>query len=143
MGADHELSSDVLQWWVHLQVIILQLFKVLWALTAGAWDPSHCKTYEAMRDSGWLKRSSHGLLIEAHDWVLRVTCCPCLVRPRAWNQWAMHFVLGHTILLSFRMNRAKVTGFELDVGMRTTHLFMYPESAVNLRPNVQLVHVPF
>ncbi|KAI1233269.1 hypothetical protein IHE44_0004436 [Lamprotornis superbus] len=137
MGADHELSSDVLQWWlgsstgVHLQAIILQFFNVLWAPTA--------KTCEVVGNSGWLKRSSHGLLIDAHDWVLRVTCCPCLVGPRAWDQQTMYFVLGHTILLSFKMNRAKVTGFELDVGMRTTHHFMYPESAVKLRPNVHLV----
>ncbi|KAM3841297.1 CMP-N-acetylneuraminate-beta-galactosamide-alpha-2,3-sialyltransferase 2-like isoform 1-T1 [Vipera latastei] len=42
-----------------------------------------------------------------------------------------------------RMNTAQVTGFEEDVGTRTTHHFMYPESAVNLRPNVHLVLVPF
>ncbi|XP_013816987.1 CMP-N-acetylneuraminate-beta-galactosamide-alpha-2,3-sialyltransferase 2-like [Apteryx mantelli] len=42
-----------------------------------------------------------------------------------------------------RMNRAKIAGFEVDVGMRTTHHFMYPESAVNLWPGVHLVLVPF
>ncbi|NXX95914.1 SIA4B sialyltransferase, partial [Centropus bengalensis] len=42
-----------------------------------------------------------------------------------------------------RMNRAKIAGFELDVGMRTTHHFMYPESAVDLRPGVHLVLIPF
>ncbi|NXI52133.1 SIA4B sialyltransferase, partial [Chloroceryle aenea] len=42
-----------------------------------------------------------------------------------------------------RMNRAKIAGFELDVGMRTTHHFMYPESAVNLGPGVHLVLIPF
>ncbi|XP_070601068.1 CMP-N-acetylneuraminate-beta-galactosamide-alpha-2,3-sialyltransferase 2-like isoform X1 [Erythrolamprus reginae] len=42
-----------------------------------------------------------------------------------------------------RMNTARVTGFEEDVGTRTTHHFMYPESAMNLRPNVHLVLVPF
>uniref|UniRef100_A0A8B9GJ43 Uncharacterized protein n=1 Tax=Amazona collaria TaxID=241587 RepID=A0A8B9GJ43_9PSIT len=42
-----------------------------------------------------------------------------------------------------RMNRAKIAGFELDVGMRTTHHFMYPESAVDLQPGVHLVLVPF
>lgn len=53
------------------------------------------------------------------------------------------FTLGCAFLLSPRMNRAKVAGFELDVGMRTTHHFMYPESAVNLGPGVHLVLVPF
>ncbi|XP_013929972.1 PREDICTED: CMP-N-acetylneuraminate-beta-galactosamide-alpha-2,3-sialyltransferase 2-like [Thamnophis sirtalis] len=42
-----------------------------------------------------------------------------------------------------RMNTAQVTGFEEDVGTRTTHHFMYPESAMNLRPNVHLVLIPF
>uniref|UniRef100_A0A8C7EAC6 CMP-N-acetylneuraminate-beta-galactosamide-alpha-2,3-sialyltransferase 2 n=1 Tax=Nothoprocta perdicaria TaxID=30464 RepID=A0A8C7EAC6_NOTPE len=42
-----------------------------------------------------------------------------------------------------RMNRAKITGFEVDVGMRTTHHFMYPESAVDLWPGVHLILVPF
>ncbi|NWY20673.1 SIA4B sialyltransferase, partial [Aphelocoma coerulescens] len=97
---------------VHLQAIIQQLFTVLWTLTADVWDPSHCRTCVVVGNSGQLKGSSHGLLIETHDWMLR-------------------------------MNRAKITGFELDVGMRTTHHLMYPESAVNLRPNVHLVLVPF
>ncbi|ETE61954.1 CMP-N-acetylneuraminate-beta-galactosamide-alpha-2,3-sialyltransferase 2, partial [Ophiophagus hannah] len=42
-----------------------------------------------------------------------------------------------------RMNTAQVTGFEEDVGTRTTHHFMYPESAMDLHPNVHLVLVPF
>lgn len=41
------------------------------------------------------------------------------------------------------MNRAKTAGFEVDVGARTTHHFMYPESAMNLWPGVHLVLVPF
>lgn len=53
------------------------------------------------------------------------------------------FISGRAFPLSPRMNRAKIAGFELDVGMRTTHHFMYPESAVNLGPGVHLVLVPF
>ncbi|NXB12727.1 SIA4B sialyltransferase, partial [Cnemophilus loriae] len=120
-GADHELSLDVVQWWltpqgpltgVQLQAIIQQLFNVLQASTADVWDPPRCRTCAVVGNSGRLKGSSHGLLIDAHDWVLR-------------------------------MNRAKITGFELDVGMRTTHHFTYQENAVNLRPDVHLVLVPF
>uniref|UniRef100_A0A8C3DY22 Uncharacterized protein n=1 Tax=Corvus moneduloides TaxID=1196302 RepID=A0A8C3DY22_CORMO len=88
------------------------LFTVLWTLTADVWDPSHCRTCVVVGNSGQLKGSSHRLLIEIHDWMLR-------------------------------MNRAKITGFELDVGMRTTYHLMYPESAVTLRPNVHLVLIPF
>ncbi|XP_064321195.1 CMP-N-acetylneuraminate-beta-galactosamide-alpha-2,3-sialyltransferase 2 isoform X2 [Phalacrocorax carbo] len=120
-GTAHELSSDVVRWWlslqrplsgIQLQAIIQQLFTVLPAQTSGMWDPSRCRTCAVVGNSGRLKGSGHGLQIDAHDWVLR-------------------------------MNRAKITGFELDVGMRTTHHFMYPESAVNLRPGVHLVLVPF
>ncbi|PKU44153.1 cmp-n-acetylneuraminate-beta-galactosamide-alpha- -sialyltransferase 2-like [Limosa lapponica baueri] len=121
MGAAHELSSDVVQWWltlqghpngVQLQDIIQQLFSVLPALTGSVWNSSHCRTCAVVGNSGRLKGSGHGLRIDAHDWVLR-------------------------------MNRAKITGFELDVGTRTTHHFMYPESAVDLGPGVHLVLVPF
>ncbi|XP_042321573.1 uncharacterized protein C20orf173 homolog [Sceloporus undulatus] len=46
-----------------------------------------------------------------------------------------HFVL--------RINTAPTAGFEEDVGTRTTHHFMYPESAMNLHSGVHLVLVPF
>ncbi|KAF7238910.1 CMP-N-acetylneuraminate-beta-galactosamide-alpha-2,3-sialyltransferase 2 [Varanus komodoensis] len=42
-----------------------------------------------------------------------------------------------------RMNTAQTVGFEDDVGTRTTHHFMYPESAVDLHPGIHLVLVPF
>ncbi|XP_064410295.1 CMP-N-acetylneuraminate-beta-galactosamide-alpha-2,3-sialyltransferase 1-like [Latimeria chalumnae] len=42
-----------------------------------------------------------------------------------------------------RMNRAPTTGFESDVGSKTTHHFMYPESAKNLPANISLVLIPF
>ncbi|CAM5092491.1 unnamed protein product [Natator depressus] len=42
-----------------------------------------------------------------------------------------------------RMNQAPTVGFEADVGGRTTHHFMYPESAKNLPANVSFVLVPF
>jgi hypothetical protein len=41
------------------------------------------------------------------------------------------------------MNQAPTVGFEKDVGSRTTHHFMYPESAKNLPANVSFVLVPF
>ncbi|NXK46217.1 SIA4B sialyltransferase, partial [Chauna torquata] len=120
-GTAHELSLDVVQWWLTLQgspssaqlpAIIQQLFAVLPAPKGSAWDPSQCRSCAVVGNSGRLKGSRHGPRIDAHDWVLR-------------------------------MNRAKTVGFEVDVGMRTTHHFMYPESAVNLWPGVHLVLVPF
>nr|XP_020757145.1 CMP-N-acetylneuraminate-beta-galactosamide-alpha-2,3-sialyltransferase 2 isoform X2 [Odocoileus virginianus texanus] len=48
---------------------------------------------------------------------------------------------GHNFIM--RMNQAPTVGFEQDVGSRTTHHFMYPESARNLPANVSFVLVPF
>ncbi|KAG7495081.1 CMP-N-acetylneuraminate-beta-galactosamide-alpha-2,3-sialyltransferase 2-like [Solea senegalensis] len=42
-----------------------------------------------------------------------------------------------------RMNKAVTRGFETDVGNRTTHHFLYPESAVDVARGVSLVLLPF
>ncbi|OXB74064.1 UNVERIFIED_CONTAM: hypothetical protein H355_003127 [Colinus virginianus] len=52
-----------------------------------------------------------------------------------------HEIDGHDFIM--RMNQAPTVGFEADVGSRTTHHFMYPESAKNLPANVSFVLVPF
>lgn len=41
------------------------------------------------------------------------------------------------------MNHAQTTGFEKDVGTRTTHHVMYPESAQDLDNGTSLVLIPF
>lgn len=41
------------------------------------------------------------------------------------------------------MNKAVTRGFEKDVGNRTTHHFLYPESAVDVDRGVSLVLLPF
>ncbi|XP_072308429.1 CMP-N-acetylneuraminate-beta-galactosamide-alpha-2,3-sialyltransferase 1-like [Eucyclogobius newberryi] len=43
----------------------------------------------------------------------------------------------------FRINEAKTEGFEEDVGSRTTHRVMYPESASHLDKNTHMVLFPF
>ncbi|XP_078688468.1 CMP-N-acetylneuraminate-beta-galactosamide-alpha-2,3-sialyltransferase 2-like [Branchiostoma floridae x Branchiostoma belcheri] len=45
--------------------------------------------------------------------------------------------------LIFRINEAPTKGWEKDVGHRTTHHFMYPESAVSLPDDVSFVLVNF
>ncbi|XP_078274679.1 LOW QUALITY PROTEIN: polyribonucleotide 5'-hydroxyl-kinase Clp1 [Rhinoraja longicauda] len=45
--------------------------------------------------------------------------------------------------LVFRMNKAVTEGYEADVGRKTTHHLMYPESARSLEPGVRPVLVPF
>ncbi|XP_058848907.1 CMP-N-acetylneuraminate-beta-galactosamide-alpha-2,3-sialyltransferase 2 isoform X2 [Acipenser ruthenus] len=48
---------------------------------------------------------------------------------------------GHQFIM--RMNLAPTLGYEEDAGSRTSHHFMYPESAKNLPANVSFVLVPF
>ncbi|XP_041096115.1 CMP-N-acetylneuraminate-beta-galactosamide-alpha-2,3-sialyltransferase 2-like [Polyodon spathula] len=48
---------------------------------------------------------------------------------------------SHNVVM--RMNKATTSGFESDVGRKTTHHFMYPESAIDLPADVHLVLVPF
>ncbi|XP_066481085.1 CMP-N-acetylneuraminate-beta-galactosamide-alpha-2,3-sialyltransferase 1 [Tiliqua scincoides] len=43
----------------------------------------------------------------------------------------------------FRMNKAPTVGFESDVGSKTTHHFVYPESYRELAENVSMVVIPF
>lgn len=43
----------------------------------------------------------------------------------------------------FRMNKAPTVGFELDVGSKTTHHFIYPESYRELGEKVSMILIPF
>jgi hypothetical protein len=42
-----------------------------------------------------------------------------------------------------RINKAPVKGYEKDVGNRTTHQIIYPESATGYRPGASLLFLPF
>lgn len=117
-----EIPVNVQRWWLKLQGSNKdgQFQEALDKLFAeipseeldGPRDETQCRTCAVVGNSGNLKGSKHGEMIDSH-----------------------HFVL--------RMNRAKIAGFEEDVGSRTTHHFMYPESAVNLEPGVHLVLISF
>ncbi|KAJ0050286.1 hypothetical protein NL108_014897, partial [Boleophthalmus pectinirostris] len=96
-----------------LQEVISELFKVIAPPPEPQKPrPSLCRTCAVVGNSGNLRNSGYGRLIDSHQSVLR-------------------------------MNRAVTWGFERDVGNRTTHHFLYPESAVDLPPRVHLVLVPF
>lgn len=82
----------------------------------------------------------HSCALFAAGWVM---WCPCLVRLAAWSWHSTRLHFSCASPLCPRMNRAQVAGFELDVGRRTTHRFVYPESAVDVGPGVRLVLVPF
>lgn len=53
------------------------------------------------------------------------------------------FSLAYFLFLGCRMNRAPTIGYESDVGSKTTHHFVYPESYKELAENVSMIVIPF
>uniref|UniRef100_A0A8C6TAD2 CMP-N-acetylneuraminate-beta-galactosamide-alpha-2,3-sialyltransferase 1 n=1 Tax=Neogobius melanostomus TaxID=47308 RepID=A0A8C6TAD2_9GOBI len=71
-------------------------------------------------------------------------CRTCAVVGNSINLNKSHYgklIDYHTFV--FRINAGKTKGFEEDVGNRTTHRVMYPESATNLDNSTHLVLIPF
>lgn len=119
---NHSLDPQALDWWLSLQrsgngrslqEVMSELFSVI-APPPAPHKPrsSLCRTCAVVGNSGNLRGSAHGPLIDSHHDVIR-------------------------------MNRAVMTGFEADVGNRSTHHVLYPESAVDLRPGEHLLLLPF
>ncbi|CAL8238564.1 unnamed protein product [Lota lota] len=116
------LSKDTFNWWQRLQPShkagkFSQVMEELFALFPGESlfqdaGPGRCRSCAVVGNSGNLKGSYYGRIIDSNDLVIR-------------------------------MNQAPTQGFEDDVGARTTHHLMYPESAINLGPNTSLVLIPF
>ncbi|NXS97562.1 SIA4B sialyltransferase, partial [Jacana jacana] len=121
MGAAHELPPDVVRWWLTLQGSpnAVQLQDILQQLFS---------VLPATTSSVWGSPPCR-------------TCAVVGNSGRLKGSGHGRQIDAHDCVL--RMNRAKIAGFELDVGLRTTHHFMYPESAVDLGPGVHLVLIPF
>ncbi|XP_034456381.1 CMP-N-acetylneuraminate-beta-galactosamide-alpha-2,3-sialyltransferase 1-like [Hippoglossus hippoglossus] len=116
------LSDETFKWWQWLQIekqpakyseVVEELFQVIpdEVLYMDA-SPERCRTCAVVGNSGNLKGSQYGSLIDSSKFI-------------------------------FRMNQAPTSGFEEDVGTRTTHHVMYPESAIDLDNNTRLVLIPF
>ncbi|KAF7654823.1 hypothetical protein LDENG_00063920, partial [Lucifuga dentata] len=75
-------------------------------------SPERCRRCAVVGNSGNLKGSHYGDLIDSSELIIR-------------------------------MNQAPTAGFEEDVGTRTTHHIMYPESAIDLDNATSLVLIPF
>ncbi|XP_064836234.1 CMP-N-acetylneuraminate-beta-galactosamide-alpha-2,3-sialyltransferase 1-like [Oncorhynchus masou masou] len=117
------LTNDTYRWWQHLQdhkdpadfsEVVEKLFQVIpdndnLYKDAG---PERCRTCAVVGNSGNLKGSRYGPLIDSSDVIIR-------------------------------MNMAPTSGFEEDVGSRTTHHVMYPESAIDLDNTTILLLIPF
>uniref|UniRef100_G3NJS0 CMP-N-acetylneuraminate-beta-galactosamide-alpha-2,3-sialyltransferase 2 n=1 Tax=Gasterosteus aculeatus aculeatus TaxID=481459 RepID=G3NJS0_GASAC len=120
-ASDH-FDSKALSWWLSLQrsgndqslkEVMSEMFKVISPPTVDFRPlPSTCRSCAVVGNSGNLRRSGNGNLIDSHNSVIR-------------------------------MNKAVTRGFEEDVGNRTTHHFLYPESAVDVARGVSLVLLPF
>ncbi|XP_029416183.1 CMP-N-acetylneuraminate-beta-galactosamide-alpha-2,3-sialyltransferase 1 isoform X2 [Nannospalax galili] len=117
------MEEDTYQWWLRLQRErkpnnLSDIVKELFSLVPGNVDP--------VLD----KRS--------------VGCRRCAVVGNSGNLRASSYgsdIDSHDFVL--RMNRAPTVGFEADVGSRTTHHLVYPESFRELGENVNMVLVPF
>ncbi|XP_052507436.1 CMP-N-acetylneuraminate-beta-galactosamide-alpha-2,3-sialyltransferase 1 isoform X2 [Budorcas taxicolor] len=73
-----------------------------------------------------------------------VGCRRCAVVGNSGNlreSWYGPQIDSHDFVL--RMNKAPTAGFEADVGRKTTHHLVYPESFRELAENVSMVLVPF
>ncbi|XP_041800057.1 ST3 beta-galactoside alpha-2,3-sialyltransferase 8 [Chelmon rostratus] len=119
---NNNFDPDALRWWLGLQrsgngqtleEVMSAMFQVIPPPTVDFKPlPSRCRSCAVVGNSGKLRRSGNGKLIDSHNSVIR-------------------------------MNKAVTRGFEKDVGNRTTHHFLYPESAVDIRHGVSLVLLPF
>ncbi|XP_007907431.2 CMP-N-acetylneuraminate-beta-galactosamide-alpha-2,3-sialyltransferase 1 [Callorhinchus milii] len=86
-----------------------------------------------------LGRGEDNLLIRRHR-----GCRTCAVVGNSGNLLGSRY--GKDIdanEIVFRMNQAVTKGFQQDVGSRTTHHFMYPESARDLENNTHVILIPF
>ncbi|XP_074542988.1 CMP-N-acetylneuraminate-beta-galactosamide-alpha-2,3-sialyltransferase 1-like [Halichoeres trimaculatus] len=123
LTAEYALPEDAFQWWKVLQYEkrsiddfrktqkeLFQVFPRTPDVQKASHD--HCRTCAVVGNSGNLRGSRYGPLINSHDVILR-------------------------------MNTARVQGYEADVGDRTTHRVMYPESSMDLDNNTHLVLFPF
>ncbi|NXS45541.1 SIA4A sialyltransferase, partial [Balaeniceps rex] len=72
------------------------------------------------------------------------TCRRCAVVGNSGNLRQSQYgqdIDSHDFVL--RMNRAPTTGYESDVGSKTTHHFVYPESYKELAEDVSMILIPF
>lgn len=119
---NNNFDPEGVKWWLSLQrsgkdptleKLISELFQIISPPTVDYKPlPSRCRTCAVVGNSGKLRQSGNGNLINSHEFVIR-------------------------------MNKAVTRGFEKDVGNRTTHHILYPESAIDIPQGASLVLLPF
>ncbi|XP_054641771.1 ST3 beta-galactoside alpha-2,3-sialyltransferase 8 [Dunckerocampus dactyliophorus] len=121
-GGENSFDPDALTWWLSLQrtsndltlqEVMSEMFKVI-----------------PRPNVDFIPRPSR--------------CRACAVVGNSGNlQQSEHGKLIDSHASVIRMNKAVTRGFEKDVGNRTTHHFLYPESAVDVERGVSLILLPF
>uniref|UniRef100_A0A8C9Z2F1 CMP-N-acetylneuraminate-beta-galactosamide-alpha-2,3-sialyltransferase 1 n=1 Tax=Sander lucioperca TaxID=283035 RepID=A0A8C9Z2F1_SANLU len=120
LSANYNLSEDAFNWWkgekgnfsTFRQTVDRLFLTVPPSPDVLESSPDRCRTCAVVGNSGNLRRSHYGPLIDFQDVIIRMNA-------------------GHT------------EGYEADVGTRTTHRVMYPESSVDLDNTTHLVLAPF
>uniref|UniRef100_A0A8D0D4K7 CMP-N-acetylneuraminate-beta-galactosamide-alpha-2,3-sialyltransferase 1 n=1 Tax=Sander lucioperca TaxID=283035 RepID=A0A8D0D4K7_SANLU len=126
LSANYNLSEDAFNWW-----------KVSCKL---ARKQSLNLTFRQIVDRLFLTvLPSPDLLESSPD-----RCRTCAVVGNSVNLRRSHYgplIDFHDVII--RMNAGRIEGYEADVGTRTTHRVMYPESSVDLDNTTHLVLAPF
>ncbi|XP_051932760.1 ST3 beta-galactoside alpha-2,3-sialyltransferase 8 [Hippocampus zosterae] len=121
-GAKDRLNPDALNWWLSLQ------------------RSGNDHTLQEV-----MSRMFQVVSPPSVDFTPRLSRCRvCAVVGNSGNlQKSGHGKLIDSHDSVIRMNKAVTHGFERDVGNRTTHHFMYPESAADVGHGVSLILLPF
>uniref|UniRef100_A0A672GK02 ST3 beta-galactoside alpha-2,3-sialyltransferase 1 n=1 Tax=Salarias fasciatus TaxID=181472 RepID=A0A672GK02_SALFA len=120
---EHAISAADFKWWKPIQgekrnftfynATVEKVFEMFPRFpTLLGPHPDRCRSCAVVGNSGNLKGSRYGPLIDQHNIVIRI-------------------------------NRARTAGYEQDVGTKTTHHIMYPESRTQLDNSTYLLFFPF
>uniref|UniRef100_A0A671UST1 CMP-N-acetylneuraminate-beta-galactosamide-alpha-2,3-sialyltransferase 2 n=2 Tax=Sparus aurata TaxID=8175 RepID=A0A671UST1_SPAAU len=123
LSADYELPEDAFNWWKRLQ---------LERRNFSAYTETVGRLFEMIPPCPGLSEPRPN------------RCRTCALVGNSVNLKGSHYgpeIDSHDIVI--RINHGRTKGYEADVGTRTTHHIMYPESAVDLDNSTHLVLVPF
>ncbi|XP_067467622.1 CMP-N-acetylneuraminate-beta-galactosamide-alpha-2,3-sialyltransferase 1-like [Thunnus thynnus] len=123
LSANYNLSEDAFNWWKRLQL-----------------ERRNYRTYNTTVDRLFQMFPPSPDLIESSP----DRCRACAVVGNSGNLIGSHYgplIDFHDVVI--RMNTGRIKGYEADVGIKTTHRIMYPESAIDLDNSTHLVLFPF
>ncbi|KAM7372855.1 hypothetical protein PAMP_007750 [Pampus punctatissimus] len=123
LSANHDISEDTFKWWKRLQSE---------SCSYSAYRTTVDRLLQMFPLRPTLTKSSSGRYRT------------CAVVGNSANLKGSHYgtmIDLHDVVI--RMNSSPIKGYEADVGIKTTHRIMYPESAIDLDNTTHLVLFPF